>query len=90
MRWPVLLPLVWQGEQNKGMMVNHLETMHYHLGLICIHCMDYFTTSTGTMHQHAQVCKPMTGSDIDDDREEGDYEDDDNGDEDDEFVFEED
>ena len=64
--------------------------MHYHLGPVCTHCMDYFTTSTDAMHWHAHVCRPMTGGGDDDDREEEDYEDDDNGDEDDKFFFEED
>ena len=46
MRWPVLLPLVWQrGHQNEGTVVNHLQSTHYHLGLICSCCLDYFTTS---------------------------------------------
>ena len=35
--------------QNIGIVVNHLWTTHYHLGLICVHCLDYFTTSTDTM-----------------------------------------
>ena len=64
-------------------MVNHLQTMHYHLGLICAHCLDYFTTSADAMHQHAQLCKPMAaGDDDDDDREEEDYEDNGSHDED--------
>ena len=62
--------------------------MHYHLGLICANCLDYFTTSTDAMYWHAQLCKPTAASD--DDREEEDYEDNDNGNEDDEFLFEED
>ena len=42
----------WCGKegQNKGTIVNHLQTTHYHLGLICVHCLDYFTTSTDAMH----------------------------------------
>ena len=64
--------------------------MHYHLGLICAHCLDYFTTSADAMHWHAQLCKPMAAGNNDDDREKKDYEDDDNGNEDDEFAFKED
>ena len=44
--------------QNEGMVVNHLRTSHYHLGLICSCCMEYFTMSTDAMHQHSQLCKP--------------------------------
>ena len=73
------------------MVVNHLLTMHYHLGLICAHCLNYFMMSTDAMHQHDQLCKPMAASD-DDDREESppDYEEDDNGDDDFKFMFKED
>ena len=71
-------------------MVNHLWTTHIHLGLICARCLDYFTTSTDAMHQHAKLCKPMAAGNNDDDREEEDYKDDDNGDEDDKVMFEED
>ena len=45
MRWPDLLPLVWQRGQNEGTVVNHLWTTHHHLGLNCANCLDYFTTS---------------------------------------------
>ena len=64
--------------------------MHSHLGLVCACCLDYFTTSTAAMCQHTQLCKPMAAGYDDDDREEGDYEDNDNGNEDYKFVFEED
>ena len=61
--------------QNEGIVVNHLHTMHYHLGLICAHCLNYFTISTDTMQQHAQLCKSTAASN-DDNREESppDYE----------------
>ena len=64
--------------------------MHYHLGLICAHCVDYFTTSTDAMHWHAELCKPTAASNDDDDTEEEDYEENDSGDEDDEFMFDKD
>ena len=89
-RWPVLLPVVWQGGAEQGDNGKPLRAVHYHLGLICAHCMDYFTTSANAMHQHTKVCKPTTGSDDDDYREEDDYGDDDNGDKDDKFMFKED
>ena len=77
--------------QNKGTMVNHLQTMHYQLGLVCACCLDYFTTSTETMHHHTHVCKPpATGIGDNDDREKEDSKDDDNGNEDEEFEFKED
>ena len=60
---PFPKPLWRQGElsfclwcrkgQNDGLVVNDLWTSHYHLGLICNHCMEYFTVSTNTMHWHS-------------------------------------
>ena len=44
-------------------------------------------TSGEATHQHANLCKPMTGSNDEDDRDEEDSEEDDNGDEDDKFMF---
>ena len=47
----------WCGKegQNEGSLVNHLRTSHYHLGLICSQCLEYFTSSN-TMHHHSQGC----------------------------------
>ena len=42
------------------------------------------------MHWHTHLCKPMTDGNHNDDREEEDYEDDENGNEDKEFMFNED
>ena len=82
---------LWCGKegQNEAMMVNHLQTMHYHLGLICACCLNYFTMSTDDMWQHAQLCKSTAASN--DDRKESppDYEEDDNGNGDFKFAFEE-
>ena len=49
----------WCGKegQNAGTVVNHLQTSHYCLGLICSQCLRYFTTSTDTIHHHSQLCK---------------------------------
>ena len=57
--------------QNEGTVVNHLQTTHYHLGLVCACCLDYFTTNAEAIHHHAYVCKPTTvgASDNGDDRE---------------------
>ena len=73
----------------RGQWLNHLQSIHYHLGLICVHCQDYFTSSAEAMHQHPHLHKTMTGSDDDEDSEERDYENNDNGNEDDKFMFEE-
>ena len=59
--------------QNKGMVVNHLQMSHYHLGLICSYCLEYFTTSTDAMHLHLQLCK-LALAGIDDEEEEEDQE----------------
>ena len=92
--WSGLTFCPWCGKegQDEGNIVHHLQTMHYHLGLICAHCLEYITTSSDAMHQHAQLCKPTAVSDNDNKREDSqpDFEDDDNGNEDDEFIFEED
>ena len=37
--------------KNEGTVVNHLQTMHYHLGLICTHCLNYFMMSADAMWQ---------------------------------------
>ena len=81
----------WCGKegQNEGTVVNHLQTMQYHLGLNYACCLDHLTTNAKAMHCHAHVCKPSTTGNNDNDREE-DYEDDDNSDEDSEFKLEED
>ena len=88
-------PWCGKGDQNEGMVVNHLWTMHYHLDLICAWCLDYFTINAEAIYHHAHVCKPTaTGASNDDsDREEEDYKDDDSGewqDEDYEYEFRED
>ena len=71
-KWFVLLPMVWKEGQNEGTVVNHLQTSHYHLGLICGQCLEYFTTSADTMCHHSQLCKPApAGIDDDDDDDKG-------------------
>ena len=51
--------------QNEGMVVNHLQTMHYHLGLVCTLCIDFFTTSTDAMRWHTHICKSIAAEDND-------------------------
>ena len=92
--WGQLSFCLWYGKegQNEGTVVNHLQTSHYHLGLICSCCMEYFTTSVNAIHWHAQLCKqaPARVDDNDYDWEE-DSNDDYNGTElDDKFTFGED
>ena len=63
--------------QNEGTIVNHLQTSHYCLGLVCSWYLKYFTTSADTMHCHSQLCK-WTSAGIDDNNdqeEESNYDD---------------
>ena len=57
--------------QNEGMVVNHLQTSQFCLGLICSQCLRYFTTSADTMHCHLQLCKQtLAGINNNNDQEE--------------------
>ena len=51
----------WCGKEgrNKGTMVNHLHTEHYHLGLVCKRCLQHFMTSSDRMQYHSQGCESM-------------------------------
>ena len=40
--------------QNEGTMVNHLQTMHYRLGLVCNRCHDCPSTMSNTLCHHDQ------------------------------------
>ena len=73
--------LCWQGShsycpwfgkegQNEGTVVNHLRNMHYHLGLVCTLCMDFFTASMDTMRWHVHICRSMAAEDRDHKEEE--------------------
>ena len=70
------------------MVINHLWPMHYHLGLVCALCMDFFTTSMDTMRWHIHACKTMGTKDKDWEEEE-ESENDDDSDEDDGYLLEE-
>ena len=51
----------WCGKegQNEGIVVNHLQMVHYRLGLVCNKCYDYPTTSSDTLCCHSwQNCLP--------------------------------
>ena len=54
----------WCGKegQNKGTVINHLQTMHYRLGLVCSGCLHYFTTTSEAMWHHGEVCRQPTES----------------------------
>ena len=80
----------WCGKEgkNEGMVVNHLRTMHYHLGLVCALCMDFFSTSTDAIRWHTQMCKSITAA-KDNDWEEDEYDNDNDGDEDSKYLFKE-
>ena len=47
----------WCGKegQNKGMVVNHLWTTHYWLGLVCDRCYGCPSTMSNTLHCHGQL-----------------------------------
>ena len=69
------------------MVVNHLRTIHYHLGLVCTLCMDFFSTSTDAMRWHVYVCKSIAAED--NDHEEEESKNDDDGSEEDDYLLEE-
>ena len=51
----------WCGKegQNKGTVINHLQTVHYRLSLVCNKCYNYPSTSSDTLHCHSwQNCQP--------------------------------
>ena len=65
--------------QNEGTVENHLQTSHYHLGLISRHCVEYYTMSATAMHQHSQPCKPVPASIDDNNDQENESDNNDNG-----------
>ena len=45
--------------QNEGTIINHLQTVHYRLGLVCQKCYRYPCTSSDTLCCHSQQnCQP--------------------------------
>ena len=69
------------------MLVNHLCTMHYHLGLIGALCWDFFATSVDTIRWHTTSCESLTTKDKDWEEEEESQGN--NGDDDDGYLLEE-
>ena len=57
----------WCGKegQNEGMVVNHLRTTHYKLGLVCDKCYGCPTITSNTLHHHGHhnCCQVITPSD---------------------------
>ena len=64
--------------QNEGTVVNHLQTVHYCLGLVCTLCLAFFTTSVDTMRKY----KPSSKATATEDWEEEEISEEDNSDED--------
>ena len=62
--------------------------MHYHLGLVCALCVDFFLTSTDAMRWYAHVCKTIAST-KDNDWDEEEYENDNDDNKDDEYLLEE-
>ena len=63
-----LSPCPWCGKegQNEGTVVNHLQTVHYRLGLVCNKCYNYPSTSSDTLCCHSQQnCQPSGKGDPD-------------------------
>ena len=59
LKWQTGLPFCpWCDKEgkNEGTVVNHLRTSHYHLGLICGWCLEYFMTSSNMMCHYSQGC----------------------------------
>ena len=51
----------WCGKegQNEGIVVNHLQMVHYRLSLVCDKCYNYPSTSSDTLCCHSwQNCQP--------------------------------
>ena len=80
----------WCGKdgQNEGTVVNHMSTVHYHLGLCVPSAWTFFSTSTDAMRQHVHVFKSIATEDNDCKEEES--KNDDDSDEDDDYLLEED
>ena len=80
-------PGVERRGHNEGTVVNHFQTMHYHLGLVCALCWDFFAMSAHTMRWHMPSCMSMATEDKDQEEEEESK--DSEGDEDDGYLLEE-
>ena len=53
-------PCYGKESQNKGTMVNHLQMVHYRLGLVCNHHHDCPSTMADTLHDHSwQECHQL-------------------------------
>ena len=51
-----IIHCLWCGKegQNEGAMVNHLQTVHYRLGLVCNRCHDCPSITANTLCHHRQ------------------------------------
>ena len=60
-----LTQCLWCGEegQNEGTVINHLQTVHYRLGLVCKKCNNCPSTSSDTLCHHGwQNCQHSGGN----------------------------
>ena len=55
----------WCGKegQNEGIVLNHLQTVHYRLGLVCSRCLHIPATTSEAMQHHSQGCRQPAESD---------------------------
>ena len=49
--------------KNEGTVVNHLQTMHYKMGLVCNKCLHFATVTSEAIQHHGWGCKQPKGSD---------------------------
>ena len=62
--------------------MNHLQMIHYHLGLVCSWCCQHFTTNSEAMCCHDTHCDPSTTVSVGGSGKEIKYDDDNDNDED--------
>ena len=57
----------WCGKegQNEGTIVNHLQTMHYKLGLICRRCLCCPAITSEAIQHHGPSCKHLSAKEED-------------------------
>ena len=55
--------------QNEGIVMNHLHTSHYSLGMICERCLLFFKSNSNVQYCHVQGCEPTHPNDSSSDEE---------------------
>ena len=61
--WLTFCPLCGKEGQNKGTVVNHLQTMHYKLGLVCSGCLHFPMITSEAIWHHGWGCQQPRESD---------------------------